>query len=122
MFKLFQRHSPQYDLFMSARRGDLKLARKSLDTGLLIDTLDGAGRTALCVAAKHGQPNIIRYLVERGADVNFILKDGRTALFHAIHSGDYDAIVALVQCGARLDVQDTAGYTPYSYAAEKSMT
>jgi ankyrin repeat protein len=120
MFDIFQRRSSRYHLFTNVRRGNVRLTSKYLDMGVPVDALDGADRTALCLAAKYGKVEVIRLLAQRGADLNFRGKYGRTPIFNAIYAGHIEAVRLLVELGADLTVRDGAGYTPYDYAAASS--
>ena len=122
MFKLFRSSASSSDLFSSARSGDVKRARKTLNSGVEIDSRDATGRTPLCLACKYARLEVIKLFLKMGADVNARDQEGRSPLFHAIYSRSSEAVGLVVQAGADLNMQDNVGYSPYRYAVSRSHT
>ncbi|KAF3067880.1 Ankyrin repeat domain-containing protein 50 [Trichoderma lentiforme] len=101
-----------------------------------IDSVDGSyHRTALSFASENGFDSVVRLLIKgpkfygkkalkkavrlsytKGADVNAIDKYNRTALFYAAWNGHVSIVKRLLKAGARVDMMDTIGGTPISYA------
>ncbi|OPB45793.1 hypothetical protein A0O28_0093600 [Trichoderma guizhouense] len=101
-----------------------------------IDSADGSyHRTALSFASENGFDSVVRLLIKgpkfygkkalkkairltytKGADVNAIDKYNRTALFYAAWNGHMPIVKRLLKARARVDMVDTIGGTPISYA------
>lgn len=60
----------QQRLASAAARGDVAGARKALDAGAKIDARNGAGETALLVAAQNNHLPVFVMLLARGANIN----------------------------------------------------
>ncbi|MGC4104000.1 ankyrin repeat domain-containing protein [Ferruginibacter sp.] len=56
-------------------------------------------------------------LAQKGNDVNKLTHDSRTYLFWAAVSGNADLVDHLLQKGAKMDVEDSHGTTPITFAA-----
>ncbi|PNP55978.1 hypothetical protein THARTR1_03915 [Trichoderma harzianum] len=101
-----------------------------------IESVDHSNkRTALSYASENGFDNVVRLLIKgpkfygkgafkkairlsftKGADVNAIDKYNRTALFYAVWNGHVSIVERLLKANARVDMVDTIGGTPISYA------
>ncbi|KAL6817517.1 hypothetical protein V8C40DRAFT_276873 [Trichoderma camerunense] len=101
-----------------------------------IDSVDGSyHRTALSFASENGFDNVVRLLIKgpkfrwkralkkarslsyiKGADINAIDKYDRTALIYATWNGHVSIVKRLLKARARVDIADTIGGTPISYA------
>ncbi|KKP00535.1 hypothetical protein THAR02_07375 [Trichoderma harzianum] len=104
--------------------------------GVEIDSVDGSyHRTALSFASENGFDSVVRLLIKgpkfygkkalkkairlsytKGADVDAIDKHNRTALFYAAWNGHMPIVKRLLKARARVDMVDTIGATPISYA------
>jgi ankyrin repeat protein len=119
----------QTPFLRAALAGDITVMRLLLENGA--DPLLGTalGTTPLMAAAGIGWAKgqtfnrtdgelleAVKFCVEHGADVNAVNSNGWTALHGAANRGS-DAIVAyLAEKGARLDVKDSEGRTPMTFA------
>jgi len=65
---------------------------------------------------------MIKILVNAGADVNRRVAEGRTPIYHAIYSTSVETVKLMIELGAKLDVEDSGGYTPLRYAATRLQT
>src|SRR5476649_1210706 len=111
MIKIFQRKTDEHELFSAIRKGNLRLVRKLIASGVSIDLHDEKGRPPLCLAAKCADREIIQFLVDMGADVNGLAEEGRTPIFFAIYATSLNTVKLLIELGASLDFEDGAGYT-----------
>lgn len=75
---------------------------------------EGAGDTALILAAKHGHVNCLRVLLENpdldnSANIDYLSKEisGRTALHAAAQSGHVECVRYLLAQGARTNIEDS---------------
>ena len=90
-----------------------------MDGGMLIDSVDGVGRTALQLAAMYNETDVIRELLQRGADVNKRDRNhGQTALHWRAMKNNTDAIRLLLENGASTTIKDAVGRTPIDWARE----
>lgn len=101
-----------------------------------IDSFDGSyHRAALSFASERGFDDVVQLLIKgpkfhwkrafknatrlsitNGADVNKKDRDSRTALFYAAWNGHVSIVKRLLKARARVDMVDTIGGTPLSYA------
>lgn len=122
MLNIFRRESDEYYLFEAVRKNSIGALRKAIKSIANIDATDDTGKTALWVAAKLGHVEAAKMLIEAGANVNFRYSDGRTPIFPCIEADNLAMVRLLVDSGADLSVHDGAGYTPHSYASERSLS
>ena len=80
--------------------GNILEVDKMLRLGVLVDSHDEYGCTALHWAAQIGQTNLIYKLLSNGANVNAQDRFGSTALHRAVKYNSADATQALIQHGA----------------------
>lgn len=66
--------------------------------------------------------NTIKHLVENGNDVNKKTHDSRTYIFWAASRGNLEAMEYFIEKGAKLDLKDSHGYSPSSFAAAGGQT
>lgn len=59
----------------------------------------------------------IQFLIDQGNDVNKRTHDSRTYVFWAAYTGNLDLVNHLIAKGAKLDLVDSHGYGPISFAA-----
>jgi ankyrin repeat protein len=119
----------QTALIRAALAGDIMLIRLLLEYGADPNIKTYEGSTALMavagvnwVVAQTFSRSDAEYLeaaklcIEKGNDVNAVNKQGLTAMHGATNRG-FDAMVKLLaENGARLDVKDSQGRTPMTYA------
>ena len=105
------------DLFLAAGAGDLQSIELFMLTGLDIDTVDGAGNTALIKAASAGQIQAVEKNLGLGADPRHINRLGRDALLTASAKGFEDVSRMLMSRGANVDLRDSEGWSALSIAA-----
>ncbi len=105
------------DLFLAAGAGDLESIELFMLTGLDIDTVDGAGNTALIKAASAGQIQAVEKILGLGADPRHINSLGRDALLTASAKGFEDVSRMLMSRGANVDLRDSEGWSALSIAA-----
>jgi ankyrin repeat protein len=107
--------SGQGALFLAMREGAFKVASTLMKSpGLKVDQPNGAGETALMMAALRGHAEWLAPLVAQGAAIE---RDGWTPLHYAA-TGPQPATVAwLLERGARVDVRSPNGTTPLMMAA-----
>lgn len=94
-------------------------ARYLVLQGALPDIVDGAGKTALHLAAEKGSPGLARMLVEEGhADLNKREEDCNSAPLHAaIYARRLANVKELVRLGADTMEKDASRRTPLHIAA-----
>lgn len=80
---------------MAVRSGTPATVALHIARGVLLDSRDSAGRTALMLAASEGRVEICRLLLDGGADPALIDADGQTALELARDRGR-DAVVDIL--------------------------
>jgi ankyrin repeat protein len=97
---------------------DTGRVRRALAGGADVNATNGAGFTALMLAAMKAQDQTVDILLAEGADPNLeALPHGWTALRQAASSGNPKIIKSLLKAGARLDAKDRNGWTPIVIAA-----
>jgi hypothetical protein len=89
------------DLWLIAETGEVGQLHELLARGADVNASNGAGVTALMIAAFHGRLEMVRALTDHGADVNLMDKDGFTAAMLAHHSDHEDIVRTLVARGAK---------------------
>jgi inorganic pyrophosphatase len=67
----------------AAQNGDIKTMQTLLDSGVDINGMDSAGRTALTTAALRGHIDVVKFLIEKGASLDEKNVRGNTALMIA---------------------------------------
>ncbi len=101
----------------AAQEGRVDDITPLLDAGVVVDTTDEAGGTALHFAAMGGHMKVVVLLVARGADVNFADKEGITALHLAAIEGKDLVVSFLLSNGADKKATDSkGGYTALQFA------
>ena len=109
---------------MRCRLGNLAVARKLLDMGVLADEPERSGITLLDRAVLGNQVEMAQLLIARGADVNRADRIGFTPLLYAasIDFGDSAMIDLLLKSGARADVRTKDGLTALDLARKYKHT
>lgn len=106
----------QLPLFLALRGGSFKVGAVLLGhPDLKVDAANGAGETALMMAALRGHIDWMQRLLERGARVN---KEGWTALHYAASGPESKTVVILIDRGAALDALSPNKTTPLMMAAQ----
>ncbi|KAL6789680.1 ankyrin repeat-containing domain protein [Trichoderma sp. SZMC 28012] len=124
-------------LMIASYFGIETIVRLQIETNdVEIDSKDGLHhRTALSFASENGFDSVVRLLIKgpkfywkralknairlsftKGADVNKGDIDGRTALIYAVWNGHLSIVKRLLKARALVDMVDTIGGTPISYA------
>ncbi|KAL2081407.1 hypothetical protein ACEWY4_023260 [Coilia grayii] len=108
-------------LLAAASMGHAGVVNRVLFWGAAVDTIDGEGRTALCLAAARGNVEVVRALLDRGLDENHKDDLGWTPLHAAACEGHRAVCAALTERGsmARVGELDVEGRTPLILAAQE---
>lgn len=108
-------------LLAAASMGHASAVNRVLFWGAAVDTIDGEGRTALCLAAARGSVEVVRALLDRGLDENHKDDLGWTPLHAAACEGHRTVCAALTERGsmARVGELDVEGRTPLILAAQE---
>jgi uncharacterized protein len=105
----------QYPLFLAMREASFKVAEVLLaQPGLRIDAANGAGETALMMAALRGHVDWVRRLLDRGAALE---RQGWTPLHYAASGEGTGAVALLLERGARIDAPSANRSTALMLAA-----
>lgn len=107
------------DLLEAAARGNPDDIAEALAAGVPVDTADGAGRTALMLAASE-QPSaaVVGRLVAAGANLNARDDIGMTPLMYAARDASApEAVLLLMQAGADASARNAEGLGAWDYAA-----
>ena len=91
--------------------GDVHEVVEMMDGGVLPDTHDESGTTALHLASLNNHKDLVLVLVQRGADVNKQTDGGVTPLHWAAWTNSTDVISVLLQQGALTNISDNFGST-----------
>jgi len=109
-------------LYLSQRDGAFKVAQVLLDhPQTRIDLPNGAGETALMMAALRDQDAWVTKLLDKGAQIEGMAdadKPGWTPLHYAAASPGTKALAVLLARGARVDARSPNGTTPLMMAAQ----
>ena len=107
-------------LVKAAEAGGVSEVGRLLDKRVLLDGVDGAGRTALLAASAAGHAEVVELLLGERADVERARDDGRTPLLCAAAAG-HAAVVELLcdEGGARVDTAAGRWGTPLLAAVER---
>ena len=104
---------PGLTIAMQARA--LNAARALLDGSANVNALNGAGESALMMAALKGDLSGAQLLLERGAQVN---KSGWAPLHYAATGPEPKVVQLLLERGAEIDAASPNGTTPLMMAAQ----
>jgi len=92
--------SPNAQLLVAARQGDLAAVKRLLDGGAAVNARNRLGDTPLLIALKNGYKDMARLAVERGANVNLANLASVTPLMAASFSGNGELVEILLKKGA----------------------
>ena len=102
-------------LHFAAAKGKLSVAQEVLRRGAKIDlrsrSLEGAGNTALMVAARAGRHELVKVLMERKADLDLQNFEGATALIFAAGNAERECVRLLLEGKANADLRHKDGRT-----------
>lgn len=103
-------------LFAAVRAADEDGIIKAVKNGASLDARDGAGQTALHIAAYHGEKKLVFFLLRQGMDVD--IRDSReaTPLHWASINANLETIHALIDRGADVNALDGSNATPLYWA------
>lgn len=106
----------QTALFLALRDGSASITETLLGSPALdVNALNGAGESALMMAALRGQTEWARRLLERGAQVN---QPGWSPLHYAATGPEPGVVRLLLERGAEIDARSPNGTTPLMMAAQ----
>lgn len=112
----------QTGLYLSQREGSLKVAALLLShPQSRVDLANGAGETALMMAALRGNVDWVGRLLDKGAAIEGPAAGaapGWTPLHYAASAPDAKAVALLLARGARIDSRSPNGTTPLMMAAQ----
>ncbi|XP_057805186.1 protein VAPYRIN-like [Salvia miltiorrhiza] len=103
-------------LCAAARKGDLRMVVRLIESGAAVNGRDQNGWTALHRAAFKGRVDVARAVIEKGIDANAKDEEGYTALHCAVESGHVDVIEMLVKKGADVEARTNKGVTALQIA------
>ncbi|KAL2503184.1 Ankyrin-2 [Forsythia ovata] len=107
-------------LCVAARKGEVRMIHRLIESGASINGRDQNGWTALHRASFKGRIEAVRALIEKGIDVDAKDEDGYTALHCAVESGHAEVIELLVKKGADIEARTNKGVTPLQIAESLS--
>lgn len=82
----------------------------------------GFDAVVYAINANVSLPGIKLLLAQKGNDVNKLTHDARTYLFWAANKGNVAVMQYLIQKGAKVDIEDSHGFTPMGLAAAGGQT
>ena len=101
--------APDYDIWVSARLGNIEAVRWHLDAGTDVNAKDeNAGGTPLHTVAINGHKEIVELLIAEGADVNAKGVVGATPLHSAAVNGHKEIAELLIDNGADVNAKTGA--------------
>lgn len=99
-------------------KANIESAKELLNApGVIIDTVDKNGMSALMYAAQHGSTEIVEQLISRGAKINVQNRYGDTALMLAVKGNHLEIVKKLLDNGADVNIAADSGHTALIYAA-----
>ncbi|KAE9588768.1 hypothetical protein Lal_00042218 [Lupinus albus] len=104
------------NLCVAARKGEVRMIHKLLESGAAINGRDQHGWTALHRASFKGRIDAVRALMEKGIDLDAKDEDGYTALHCAVESGNADVTEVLVKKGVNVGARTNKGVTALKIA------
>jgi serine/threonine-protein phosphatase 6 regulatory ankyrin repeat subunit B len=107
------------DWFRASREANLAALKKFVAGGFAVDTRDGAGDSALHVAAQAGAEKSADYLLGRGLSVDLRGAMERTPLMTAVLANKTRMVRWLLRQGAAPRLKDKEGYTALMLAVRE---
>jgi uncharacterized protein len=104
-------------IIATIENNDIKKLKEMISSGLDLNEIDDAGRTAVMIAVIHRKYKFLEELINAGADLN--LRDIinlETALMFSISMNDIISTKMLIDAGADPNIQDQHGKTALYYA------
>lgn len=110
--------------FMDAAfNGNSDKVKEFIAGGLVVDTTDKNGSTAMMLAAYNGHTEVVKYLLGKGADVNHHDSNNRTALMYASSGPANETVKVLLDAGAEInETGNIEGFTAIMFAAAEGQT
>ena len=125
-----QKHTPgdaDWCLVRAAAKNMKSAVRILLDSGVMINTVNDRGETALISASQRGRDDIVRLLLEKAADLEAKNRDGHTALICAVGhcpasdcSSYLDTVRLLIDKGANVQAKSKSGKSALHQAAKRN--
>ena len=100
-----------YDETARKARMRLKRLKRALQTGVIVDTVNDDGVTALMALCSTNDHECARLWIDAGAAVDKVNNVGCTALIWACYNGQCACARALIDAGAAVDKVDEDGWT-----------
>ncbi len=104
-------------LHWAAYYDDDSLARKLIQAGADVKSLNRYGVGALAIAVTNGNVRLTKLLLDKGTDPNSASAGGETVLMTASRTGRLEAVNALLAAGAEVDARERRGQTALMWAA-----
>jgi len=109
--------------FSSIHPNVTELVRKVINKGAYVNAVDSTGDTSLLWAARSGHLDIVKMLIDYEATIDATNYQGYTPLLWAAQNKHFDSAQYLVEKGANVHAiitsGDYAGYTAYTFAAQR---
>jgi len=109
--------------FSSIHPNYTELVRKVINKGAYVNAVDSTGDTSLLWAARSGHLDIVKMLIDYEATIDATNYQGYTPLLWAAQNKHFDSAQYLVEKGANVHAiitsGDYAGYTAYTFAAQR---
>lgn len=93
------------EIHRAAANDDSELIESLIESGTDVNTTEGAGISALHVAASECRLGVAEFLIGKGASASIEGQDQSTPLHHAARSGCVEAMKLLVEHGAEIDAE-----------------
>jgi len=107
----------------AAFNGDSDKVKEFIAGGLVVDTTDENGSTAMMLAAYNNHTEIVKYLLGKGADVNHRDINNRTALMYASSGPANETVKLLLEADAEINATGSLeGFTAIMFAAAEGQT
>ncbi len=106
-----------YELILSADKGNLKKAAALLKHGIKADSKTYGGVTPLMFAAQNGDTMMVKLLLEFDAKIDLLPDNGISALTTATQSGLEYMVDFLIQKGANPDIVSSDSISPLLYSS-----
>ena len=107
-------------LASASYKGNIKVMKKLIENGVLVNFQYTTNRSALSNAAFGNQDEAIQLLLDNGANINIKKSSGETPLHIAVSQGYIKVIKVLLANGADVNTKDNSGNTPLHYAVRYS--